>query len=136
MDSGGTELIEQALLSDEIQASLQNLLVDQKVIKRLYKQIDFNQIQENKNILYSLLVFSGYLNPTLTELGTYELTIPNQEVRKIYEDRVIQWVARKLSIDDDRYYSLVELLPQKKISEFVEQLKEFLLESTSFLQTG
>ena len=45
-------------------------------------------------------------------------------------------MARELSIDDDRYYSLVELLPQKKISEFVEQLKEFLLESTSFLQTG
>jgi hypothetical protein len=31
---------------------------------------------------------------------------------------------------------LANLLPAKKIPEFVQQLREFLLEATSFLQTG
>ncbi|CAI2198342.1 9385_t:CDS:1, partial [Funneliformis geosporum] len=73
------------------QIEMQTLLCGKSVTKRIYKQIAFDQIKENKDLFYSLLVFAGYLNPALIEPDIYKLTIPpNQEVRKIYEDRVIQ----------------------------------------------
>ncbi len=103
------------MLSDDNQIELQTLLRGESVTKRLYKQIDFNQIKENKDLFYSLLVFAGYLNPTLIELGIYELSIPsNKEVRQIYEDRVIQWVTRKLSISASDYDNFVSLLLEQK----------------------
>jgi hypothetical protein len=97
IDSGNYELINQTMLSDDNQMELQALLRGKSVIKRLYKQIDFNQIKKNKDLFYSLLVFAGYLNTSLVKLfildiyDIYKLSIPsNQEVRRIYEERVIQ----------------------------------------------
>ncbi|MCC8371798.1 MAG: AAA family ATPase, partial [Rickettsia endosymbiont of Pseudomimeciton antennatum] len=63
LDSGGTSLIDKTLLSDEMQEDLQNLAAGKSIISPITKQISFADI--NKPVgLFSLLLFSGYLNPT------------------------------------------------------------------------
>jgi hypothetical protein len=63
----------------------------------------------------------------------YKLSIPsNQEVRRIYEERVIQWVTSKLSISASDYDNFVRLLLEQKIKKFAEQLSHYLLNSTSY----
>ncbi|CAG8708772.1 17058_t:CDS:2, partial [Racocetra fulgida] len=113
IDSGDTELIEQTLISNEIQEGLQNLLAGKKIEKKLHKQISLKQIKTKKDIFYSLLVFAGYLNPNLTD----------------------QPVAQKLNIDATEYYILMKPLLEKefeKIKEFEKRLREFLLRSGSY----
>ncbi|MFU7503348.1 MAG: PD-(D/E)XK nuclease domain-containing protein, partial [Candidatus Tisiphia sp.] len=66
----------------------------------------------------------------------YELSIPNYELKYIYETRVLQWVTDQLKIDSSRYYLFISLLPTGKVEEFKERLQELLLNSTSFHQTG
>ncbi|WP_425362821.1 AAA family ATPase [Candidatus Tisiphia endosymbiont of Hybos culiciformis] len=137
LDSGGTSLIDKTLLSDEMQEDLQNLAAGKSIISPITKQISFADI--NKPIgLFSLLLFSGYLNPTAKkpEENIYELSVPNKEVRYIYNARMLQWVTDQLKIDSSRYYSFVSLLPACKIEEFKERLQELLLNATSFYQTG
>ncbi|WP_375331736.1 AAA family ATPase [Candidatus Tisiphia endosymbiont of Temnostethus pusillus] len=137
LDSGGTALIDKILLSDEMQEDLQNLAAGKSIISPITKQISFADI--NKPIgLFSLLLFSGYLNPTVqnSEENIYELSAPNREVRHIYKVRVLQWVTDQLKIDSSRYYSFVSLLPVGKIEAFQERLQELLLNATSFHQTG
>ncbi len=137
IDSGGTGLIDKVLLSDEIQEDLQQLASGRSLTTPITKQISFSDI--NKPIgLFSLLLFSGYLNPTAIEpeKNIYQLSIPNNEIKFIYENRVLQWVTNKLNIDSSRYYSFISLLPAGKIEEFKEHLQELLLSSTSFYQTG
>lgn len=97
-DSGGTKLFNKTMLSDEVQADFQILLKGQNIIKKLYEQVDLEQIQsetqESNDVFYSLLVFTGYLNPkSFTDDpkdSRYELNIPNQEIKEIYEDKIIQ----------------------------------------------
>jgi len=136
LDSGGTGLIDKVLLSDEIQQDLQQLLEGRGITKELYKQVALEEIENDKNIFYSLLVFAGYLNPILAnddeEALVYRLTIPNKEVRHIYIARVIKWVARKLSIDVSDYNSFINLLVDSKIDNFKIKLQEYLLKSTSY----
>lgn len=137
LDSGGTGLIDKVLLSDEIQEDLQSLAAGRSIISPITKQISFADI--NKPIgLFSLLLFSGYLNPTVqnSEENIYELSAPNREVQYIYKVRMLQWVTDQLKIDSSRYYSFVSLLPVGKIEEFKERLQELLQNSTSFHQTG
>ncbi|MDD9338037.1 MAG: AAA family ATPase [Rickettsiaceae bacterium] len=137
LDSGGTGLIDKVLLSDEMQEDLQSLAAGRSIISPITKQISFADI--NKPIgLFSLLSFSGYLNPTVqnSEENIYELSAPNREVRYIYKVRMLQWVTDQLKIDSSRYYSFVSLLPVGKIEEFKERLQELLQNSTSFHQTG
>ncbi|WP_341758558.1 AAA family ATPase [Candidatus Tisiphia endosymbiont of Ditula angustiorana] len=137
LDSGGTGLIDKVLLSDEMQEDLQSLAAGKIIISPITKQISFADINKPVGLL-SLLLFSGYLNPTVqnSEENIYELSAPNREVRHIYKARMLQWVTDQLKIDSSRYYSFVSLLPVGKIEEFKERLQELLQNSTSFHQIG
>ncbi|MCC8369006.1 MAG: ATP-binding protein [Rickettsia endosymbiont of Oxypoda opaca] len=137
LDSGGTVLIDKVLLSDEIQKDLQQLAAGGNIVSPITKQISFTDIEKPIG-LFSLLLFSGYLNPVAKELeeNIYELSVPNKEVRHIYKTRVLRWVTDKLKIDSSRYYSFVSLLASGQIEEFKEELQRLLRNSTSFYQTG
>lgn len=137
IDSGGTHLVNKVLLTDEIQQELQDFIEGKALIKRVYKQIAFEQFANNKAIFYSLLVFSGYLNCEVEddnpEDRTYRLSIPNKELKKIYIERVKEWVARKLNINDvNDYDDFMGLLIQEKVETFAQKLQDYLLNSTSY----
>ncbi|WP_250311304.1 AAA family ATPase [Rickettsia endosymbiont of Oedothorax gibbosus] len=137
LDSGGTGLIDKALLSDEIQQDIQLLASGKTIISPITRQISFSDINTRSG-LFSLLLFSGYLNPMVIESDEdiYELSAPNKEVKHIYNARLLQWVSSKLQMDSSLYYSFASLLPAGKIEEFKEKLQELLLNATSFYQTG
>jgi len=137
LDSGGTGLIDKVLLSDELQQDIQVLASGKSITSPITKQINFSDIDKPIG-LFSLLLFSGYLNPIEIEPeeNIYELSVPNKEVSYIYQTRMLQWVTDKLKIDSSRYYSFITLLPVGKIKEFKVRLQELLHNSTSFFQTG
>lgn len=140
VDSGGTGLLDKVLLSDGIQEELQMLLEDKPLIKRVVKHIAFDEFEGNLSIFYSLLLFAGYLNAKpenddfarQTQLQTYFITIPNLELKNIYKDRVVTWIARKLQIPGEDYYGFIDLLVSKKLDQFFTGLAKLLLTSTSF----
>ena len=137
IDSGRTDWIDHVLLSDEMQQNIQALAAGKTITSSIAKHINFADINKPEG-LFSLLLFSGYLNPAakMSEQDIYELSIPNYEVKYIYQKRMVQWVSKQLDIDNSGYYSFVTLLPDGRIEEFRERLQELLLNSTSFHQTG
>ncbi|WP_341749058.1 AAA family ATPase [Candidatus Tisiphia endosymbiont of Sialis lutaria] len=137
IDSGGTGWIDHVLLSDEMQTDIQALAAGKTITSSITKHINFADINQPEG-LFSLLLFSGYLNTTtkMPERDIYDLSAPNYEVKYIYEKRMLQWVTKQIKIDNSGYYSFVTLLPDGKIEAFKERLQELLLNSTSFHQTG
>lgn len=67
LDRGGVNMINQIMLSDDNQTELQGLLHGKSITKKIDKQIDFEQVRNQKDSFYSILLFTGYLNPTLIE---------------------------------------------------------------------
>ncbi len=137
LDSGGTSLVDKALLSDERQEDLQNLAAGKSIVSPISRRINFSDINTRSG-LFSLLLFSGYLNPTAIEPteDIYELSVPNKELKHIYNARLLQWVSDKLKIDSSLYYPFVSLLPACRLEEFKDKLQELLRNATSFHQTG
>ncbi|WP_341754994.1 AAA family ATPase [Candidatus Tisiphia endosymbiont of Ptychoptera albimana] len=137
VDSGGTGWIDNVLLSDEMQQDIQVLAAGKAIIAPIMKQISFADISSRSG-LFSLLLFSGYLNPTAVEptRNIFELAAPNEEVKFIYETRLLQWLGKQLQMDSSLYYPLMSLLPAGKIEEFKQRMQELLHSSTSFHQVG
>ena len=137
LESGGTSLIDVAFVSDEIQKDLQTLTAGKSILSRIRRQVSFEALQSPVG-LFSLLLFSGYLNPVaISEADDlYELSVPNYEVSKIYEQRLLEWVAAKLAISTNAYDSLARFLAMGELETFQKSLEEFLTRSASFLQTG
>ena len=137
LDSGGTQLIDSVLLSDKMQEDLQKLAAGKSLLLPITRQIRFEDIDKPTG-LYSLLLFSGYLNPKVVDAqrDTYQLSIPNYEVGYIYRTRILDWVLGKLNTDTSSYYTLSGLLASGQMLEFETALQELLDNSTSFHQTG
>jgi hypothetical protein len=138
LDSGGTSLVDSALVTDEIQEDLKKLLSGDSIITPIRKQVSFDDLSKPTG-LYSLLLFAGYLNPNEvvdSEENIYKLNIPNYEVRHIYKQRLLDWVTNKLSIDSYKFYNIVTLLIEGRVEEFRERFQELLKNTTNFFQTG
>ncbi|MEO1219345.1 MAG: AAA family ATPase [Bacteroidota bacterium] len=139
IDSGGTQLIDEVFVSDKVQQDLQTLISGGTLRSTIKKQISFDDISETET-LYSLLLFSGYLTPDtvphVTRGHFYQLSIPNYEVKHIYEERLLKWVANKLTVDVADYRKLINLLLIGQVETFTKDLQELLDRSTSFYQTG
>ena len=137
LDSGGTKLIDLALLSDDIQKDLQTLTSGKSIVSAIVKQVSFEVLQ-NPVGLFSLLLFSGYLNPAAIPEAEelYQLSIPNYEVQHIYKQRLLDWVSKRLPIDLGHYHSLARFLAMGELETFKKYLEELLAISTSFHQTG
>ncbi|WP_341755632.1 AAA family ATPase [Candidatus Tisiphia endosymbiont of Ptychoptera albimana] len=137
VDSGGTGWVDNVLLSDEMQQDIQVLAAGKAIIAPIMKQISFADISSRSG-LFSLLLFSGYLNPTAVEptRNIFALSAPNEEVKFIYETRLLQWLGKQLQMDSSLYYPLMSLLPAGKIEEFKQRMQELLHSSTSFHKVG
>jgi hypothetical protein len=120
VDSGGTGWIDNVLLSDEMQQDIQVLAAGKAIIAPIMKQISFSDISSRSG-LFSLLLFSGYLNPTVVEptRNIFELSAPNEEVKFIYETRLLQWLGKQLQMDSSLYYPLMSLLPAGWIAHYI-----------------
>ena len=135
LESGGLGLIEKTIIDDSTQEDLQRLLTDKGGITlKITNQINLSTLHQ-KSSLFSLLLFAGYLNPTPIKgkSSFYKLTIPNMEVREIYEEKILLWVSNKLNRDPSDLCTLSDLLERGDLETFEKELKDFLISSTSFL---
>ena len=129
-------LVDEALLADNIQEDLQALVQGKSIMHPIMKKISLEDINSATG-LFTLLLFAGYLNPDKETIrDVYELSIPNDEVRYIYEQRLLKWLARKLEVEDKEIYNLISLLATGEIEKFEEKLKDLLAVAVSFFQTG
>ncbi|MEO1219689.1 MAG: AAA family ATPase, partial [Bacteroidota bacterium] len=137
IDSGGTSLVDAVLLKDEVQEDLHLLIRGESIDRIINTKIAFKELY-HPDSFYTLLLFSGYLNPEpidrLTDL--YRLSIPNHELAYIYEKRVLSWVEGKLHITSREYISLAKLLVEGEVATFQRTLQEFLDQAASFQHTG
>ena len=136
IDTGGTGLIETVLVSDAIQHDLAQLLEGKEILMDIYPQISFEDLRENRDVFYSMLLFAGYLKAispeNMHESEKYRLKIPNIEVRKIYVQRVKKWARKKLGITSEEYDYFISLLTTKQFALFKEKLKMYLSASSSY----
>ena len=135
----------QALLRDIItrsepgfQKQIETLLAGGTITSSLNENITLRDLEYNKQNIWSLLVFSGYLKPVKMIpqriLPLYELAIPNLEIHSFYEQTLQSWIQQR--IGSERLQNLLSALMQTDFETFGELLKEMVLAILSYHDTG
>jgi len=64
----------------------------------VYETIVMRDLDLREDLLWSFLLFSGYLKPLggAVYRNLYSLAIPNEEVKLVYEEMVIRWFSEKI----------------------------------------
>ncbi len=81
--------------SSEIKKSMEKLLNGESIIVEIDEQIVFNQLDNNENAIWSLLLACGYLKVENSETcdinGKYELKFTNLEVNVMFQKLIKDW---------------------------------------------
>ncbi|MDM8521925.1 AAA family ATPase [Desulfococcaceae bacterium HSG8] len=80
----------------ELREEIGQLLEGRKLTKPVYESIVMRDMEARDDILWSFLLFSGYLKPVeQLDDENFALEIPNNEVRIIYRQMIRNWFAEK-----------------------------------------
>ncbi len=115
-----------------VQREMQTLLEGGYVEKYIHENIAFPELYEDKDTLWNLLVFSGYLratNPPPWPPGTHppphRLSIPNREVAEVYRSSFQSWMKKGLLSRGGELDLLLTYLLEGDAAGFEEQLQKF-----------
>ena len=139
--SGNTILRHMLERADSSQSrSLSALLAGKKISASLDEGVIYDEIYQNSDALYSMLLTTGYLtmvdypDPYIEDDGC-TLRIPNREIRTLFKKEVMRHLSSKGS-GSELLRNLVGSLLVGNGAEFEEYLAEFLRLVASFHDTA
>ena len=125
-------------MKEEFEQLINGKSIIKKIVPELtYREMNFKNVKDMNDNVYSFLLFTGYLKikgKVYDQEGqeirnTYELVIPNKEVKYIYEDIFMNWFA---SYQKERRDDFIDLLLVKKEKEAQKVLNQVLKNSISY----
>ena len=123
----------------EIKQSMEQLLKSQHLFCSIDEQIVYNQLDNNEEAIWGLLVASGYLKilsyeqiEKVQRRPNYELALTNGEVRLMFEEMISDWFGRQKS----NYNRFIGAMLAGDLDEMNEYMNEISCEIFSSFDTG
>ncbi len=102
MNSSGNAIIRTLLkqATDQTMGDLDQLVNGLSVTKKINEELTYRELYNSIDNLWSVLFATGYLTKRKkTAPCTYELVIPNQEIRVIFTEQILSWFQEEARKD-------------------------------------
>ncbi|GAA0179028.1 hypothetical protein SH2C18_19800 [Clostridium sediminicola] len=123
---------------EDIKKDLEELVKGNSITKKVDENIVMADIHRDSQNLWSFLFFTGYLKlvKNSVEMGRNicTLKVPNKEAKYLFEDIILSWFNENIS--NDRYNIMLKSLVNGDIKVFSRILREYVLNSVSYFDTG
>ena len=121
----------------EVRQSLEKLIAGDTIARSINENIVFSDFDEDKEILWSLLVFCGYLTlDSKTGRKDYALKIPNFEIKTLFQDIVIEWFNKELKVRQTTLKNMANSLTNNRIADFKKYFKQIIGDTFSYFDKG
>ncbi|QTA80472.1 AAA ATPase-like domain-containing protein [Desulfonema limicola] len=116
----------------KLREEIGQLLEGKCITKQIYDSIVMNDLDNRDDILWSFLLFCGYLKVDEKKSGIniYRLAVPNREIRYIYEEMVKRWFGEK--IESECLENFVRALNKGDVKLFEIMLRKVVLQVMSY----
>ncbi|HFA51973.1 MAG TPA: AAA family ATPase [Bacteroidetes bacterium] len=139
INTGTDPLIKKRVLErdmDNTRDTLQKLISGQTIEKELHEDFVFADFQTDRELLWTLLTFSGYLS----QVGhvaeeTYRLRIPNFEITKVFKNIVLKWLNADIRVHKELLVKTLGHLTNNRIAEFEKGFKKIMGDTFSYFDT-
>jgi hypothetical protein len=113
-----------------VKEKFETLLQGGTIESNLDEQIVYNQLGKKKDSVWSLLLASGYLKVVYADVKNerYELTLTNYEVKRMFQNMVIDW----FTTEDESYNDFVKALllgDKKAMNIYMNRVAQSLFSS-------
>ena len=129
------ELIETADISAK--KEIEELIAGGTIKKQIHEEITYTDIHISQDNLWNFLFFTGYLKMTNQSMEGnqiyLDLSIPNEEIRYIYQNTIREWFNQKIKSTD--LTPMFQSMLRGDSEAFEDLLKKHLRESISYYDT-
>lgn len=123
--------------ANRIREQFHQLINRQSIVKRVNENFVFPDLDQESELLWSLLLFSGYLTVDFKRsINEYALKIPNDEIRFIYKNIILDWLSIDVKIKQDLLTETTTHLMNNEISKFEKGFKEIMGDTFSYFDTS
>lgn len=117
-----------------VRQEIEQLLDGGSIEKQIYEDMTYEDVEKSKDSLWNFLYFTGYLKNsgehTENSLRYMTLTIPNLEVRQIYETKILDWFNDKIHKRDST--ALYQGIIKGDAEKVQDELNAVLRQTISF----
>lgn len=126
-------LIEKA--DDDTKAEIEELIAGKTIEKTIHEDITYGDIDSSMENLWNFLFFTGYLKKVDIKMNSdneivASLAIPNEEIRLIYKNTILNWFDAGLKSRD--LSKMYDAMLSGDAETFENELVDLLTESISF----
>lgn len=115
---------------------IENLKAGEAIEKVIRKELTYKDLYDSIDNLWSVLYLIGYLTSRgRAEGDRIKLAIPNQEIRKIFEDQIVKWFHDTVREDGATLNAFCEAFRNGDAAKVQEQFRAYLKKTISIRDT-
>ena len=116
---------------------LYKLINHETIEKRINENFIFTNLDTNSELLWSLLLFSGYLTvDNKLSINEYTLRIPNFEINFVFKNIIIDWLSLDVKIKQSLLIETTKCLINNELTKFEKGFKEIIGDTFSYFDTN
>jgi len=120
-----------------IRQEIMKLINGETIVKDIEENFVFSDLDTPKEILWTLLTYSGYLTTrNNVSRKEYELIIPNYELKTVFQDTIVEWLQTDIKIIKSLLQNTANYLISNKINEFEKGFKQIIGDTFSYYDTA
>ncbi len=138
VNTSADTLIREKIIENEIEGNdFKKIMSNESIKKKIYENFAFPDFEFKKDLIWTLFVYSGYLTQIKkAKYNTYEIKIPNYEVRTVFEDIIVDWFSMKTKVRRDLLISMAENLINNRMFKFEKDFREIVGNTISYFDKG
>jgi len=119
--------------AEKTRNELLQLINNGSIIKDIEENFVFPDFATDRELLWSLLLFSGYLTcERQISRKSFELKIPNYEIKTIFQDVVISWLKTEVKLQKSLLEETTNFLVNNEIKKFEKGFKQIIGDTFSY----
>ena len=122
--------------ADYTREQLLKLINNETIEKTIDENFVFPDLDTDKELLWSLLTFSGYLTTeSKRDYNNYKLKIPNYEIKFVFKNILLKWLSVDLKIRKTLLEETANHLINNEIAKFEKGFKQIMGDTFSYFDT-
>lgn len=135
-NTSSDELIKDRIVEKKaaaIRSDIETLLLGETINKPIETKMVFRDFDTQKELLWTLLVLSGYLTAIKkVAKKNYHLKIPNYEILTLFQEIIWHWFEVSFNVTQSLLLKMVEALTQNRIKAFEKHFKAVMGDTMSY----
>lgn len=123
--------------NQQTRSEIERLIEGETITKTVNMELTYQELDSTIENLWSVLFTTGYLTQRRKSEGkSFELMIPNREIRSLFVSQIREWFAETIRTDGTTVETFCRAFPNADAAVIEEILNDYLWKSISILDTS